>query len=162
MNCVNCGAPMTLIDERDYFRCDFFATFHFPQAAEASADGVKSLGQASEADCPVCQLALVEGSLDGNRVLHCETCRGVLLVGDEFMQIIARRRAQRAGPPVKPTPLNPEELERKIDCPACRKRMDVHPYYGPGNVVIDSCIRCHLIWLDHGEIAAIERAPGRP
>jgi Zn-finger nucleic acid-binding protein len=39
--------------------------------------------------------------------------------------------------------------------------MDVHPYYGPGAVVLDSCARCTLIWLDHGEIAAIERAPGR-
>jgi Zn-finger nucleic acid-binding protein len=151
---------MTLIDQRDYFRCEFCATFHFSEPAGASADGVKSLGEASERDCPVCQLALVEGLLDGSRVLHCERCRGVLLVGDEFRQIITKRRAERNGAPAEPVPLNPEELQRHIDCPACGKRMEVHPYYGPGNVVIDSCIRCRLIWLDHGEIATIVRAPG--
>jgi Zn-finger nucleic acid-binding protein len=39
--------------------------------------------------------------------------------------------------------------------------MDVHPYYGPGSQVIDSCPHCRLVWLDAGELAAIERAPGR-
>jgi Zn-finger nucleic acid-binding protein len=161
MNCVNCGAPMTLVDRRDYFCCDYCSTFHFPQPAEASADGVTPLGQPSDADCPVCQVPLVEGAIDGNRVLYCETCRGVLLGGEDFMRIIAKRRAERVGPPAKPAPLNPEELERRVDCPICSGTMEVHPYYGPGNVVIDSCARCRLIWLDHGEIAAIERAPGR-
>jgi Zn-finger nucleic acid-binding protein len=39
--------------------------------------------------------------------------------------------------------------------------MDVHPYYGPGNIVIDSCSACDLIWLDHGELQQITDAPGR-
>jgi hypothetical protein len=39
--------------------------------------------------------------------------------------------------------------------------MEVHPYYGPGNVVIDSCSACDLIWLDHGELKQISDAPGR-
>jgi len=161
MNCTNCGAPLRLIDGRDYFCCDFCSTFHFPEATEASADGVTLLGEASDADCPICDVPLCAGSIDGNRVLFCETCRGVLVDGESFTHIVRKRRAERSGPADKPKPLNPEELQRKIDCPVCHKRMDVHPYYGPGNVVIDSCIRCHLIWLDHGEIAAIERAPGK-
>jgi Zn-finger nucleic acid-binding protein len=37
----------------------------------------------------------------------------------------------------------------------------VHPYYGPGNVVIDTCSRCDLIWLDFGELKQIADAPGR-
>jgi Zn-finger nucleic acid-binding protein len=39
--------------------------------------------------------------------------------------------------------------------------MEVHPYYGPGSQVIDSCHRCRLVWIDSGELAAIEKAPGR-
>jgi hypothetical protein len=39
--------------------------------------------------------------------------------------------------------------------------MDTHPYYGPGNVVVDNCARCAVIWLDCGELAAIRDAPGR-
>jgi len=161
MNCTNCGAPVRLIDGRDYFCCDFCSTFHFPQPLEASADGVTSLGEQSDVECPICQGPLCAGTIDRNRVLFCETCRGVLVEGEIFTHIVRKRRAERSGPADKPKPLNQEELERKVDCPVCHKSMDVHPYYGPGNVVIDSCIRCHLVWLDHGEIAAIERAPGR-
>ena len=60
-----------------------------------------------------------------------------------------------------PVPLEPLELQRRVDCPRCHAPMDVHPYYGPGNTVIDSCRSCGLVWLDQGEITRIERAPGR-
>lgn len=39
--------------------------------------------------------------------------------------------------------------------------MDVHPYYGPGNVAIDSCSACNLVWLDFGELRQITHAPGQ-
>jgi Zn-finger nucleic acid-binding protein len=39
--------------------------------------------------------------------------------------------------------------------------MATHPYYGPGNVVIDTCTACDLVWLDFGELAQIVDAPGR-
>jgi Zn-finger nucleic acid-binding protein len=37
--------------------------------------------------------------------------------------------------------------------------MDTHPYAGPGNVIIDSCGDCWLLWLDRGELARIAHAP---
>ncbi len=39
--------------------------------------------------------------------------------------------------------------------------MDTHPYYGPGNVVIDSCESCQAVWLDFGELRQIVNAPGQ-
>jgi hypothetical protein len=39
--------------------------------------------------------------------------------------------------------------------------MATHPYYGPGNVVIDSCESCDLLWLDFGELKQIVDAPGK-
>jgi Zn-finger nucleic acid-binding protein len=39
--------------------------------------------------------------------------------------------------------------------------MLTHPYYGPGNVVIDNCAECDAIWLDFGELKQIVSAPGR-
>ena len=39
--------------------------------------------------------------------------------------------------------------------------MTTHPYYGPGNVVMESCDSCNLVWLDHGELQQIVDAPGR-
>ena len=38
--------------------------------------------------------------------------------------------------------------------------MEVHPYYGPGNVIIDSCTTCDFLWLDAGELRQISDAPG--
>lgn len=39
--------------------------------------------------------------------------------------------------------------------------MATHPYYGPGNVVIDTCEDCNIVWLDFGELSQIVDAPGR-
>jgi Zn-finger nucleic acid-binding protein len=36
--------------------------------------------------------------------------------------------------------------------------MQNHFYGGPGNLVIDTCERCHLNWLDPGELRRIARA----
>jgi len=64
--------------------------------------------------------------------------------------------------------LNPQNLAPSIrrlmsaESPAhpARRKMDVHPYYGPGNVVVDTCGECGLIWLDHGEMTRVEQASG--
>lgn len=152
---------MKLVDGRDYFTCAYCTSFQFPNASPASVDCVKVLGEDSDVTCPVCDVPLVAASIDQHRVLHCEECRGVLATNAEFAEIVKLRRVSYAGPDRTPTPLDPEQLQRTVRCPSCNDAMDVHPYYGPGNVVVDTCARCMLIWLDHGEIAVIEKAPGR-
>jgi len=37
--------------------------------------------------------------------------------------------------------------------------MLAHVYGGPGNIVIDTCERCQLNWLDPGELRRIALAP---
>lgn len=146
---------------RDHLVCNFCSTFHFPTPLADSADGVTPLGEVSQAQCPVCNDELSLGSIEENHVLYCERCRGVLIDGERFADVIRKRRAWQPGPGEVPRPLDPEQLKRKIECPVCGRPMDVHPYHGPGNAVIDSCCRCRVIWADHGEIAAIEKALGR-
>lgn len=152
---------MRLVDQRDYFACEYCGSFWFPNASPETADGVKVLGEQSELHCPLCDLPLVASSIEKHRVLHCEHCRGVLATNDEFSEIVKKRRARWQGVATTPQPINPEELERNVRCPACGQSMDTHPYYGPGNAVVDTCPRCFLVWLDHGELALIEEAPGR-
>jgi len=36
--------------------------------------------------------------------------------------------------------------------------MAVYPYGGPGNIIIQGCGQCKLIWLDFGELSRIVRA----
>ncbi len=152
---------MKFLDGRGYFVCQYCTTFQFPQSAGASPDGVQLLGEDSDLSCPVCRVRLVGGSIDGLRVLYCEDCRGVLASNDTFAEIVRTRRARFDDEPDKPRRIDPVELQRQVRCPGCDGVMDVHPYYGPGSVVVDTCAACSLIWLDHGEIATIERAPGR-
>jgi Zn-finger nucleic acid-binding protein len=37
--------------------------------------------------------------------------------------------------------------------------MDTHFYAGPGNVIVDTCDDCSLLWLDRGELTRIVHAP---
>jgi len=163
MNCTNCGAPVELVEGRGYFYCDFCSTLKFPEKSDTqgSEDGVTPLGEDTDWDCPVCHGMLEHAVIEEARVHYCGECRGVLVDSETFAAVIHTRRAQYSGADSKPTPLNPEDLARKIRCPLCHLPMDAHPYYGPGAVVIDSCCRCKVVWLDHCEIAAIESAPGR-
>jgi len=94
-------------------------------------------------------------------VLHCPQCQGLLAMQSTFPAIVRRIRARAKGAPARPRPLDREELERRLICPNCGQTMDTHPYAGPGNVVVDVCARCELIFLDNGELSAIRDAPGR-
>lgn len=160
MNCNNCGAPMTLVEGRDYFCCEFCSTLAFPSGPDDSPDRVTLLESSADEDCPVCETTLQHAALDGGRILHCQTCRGILCETETFAHVVKSRRATFDGVDVTPQPLDPKQYARRLGCPVCGRNMEVHPYYGPGNVVIDSCARCKLIWVDPGEMAAIERAPG--
>ncbi len=160
MNCPNCAAAMRLVEGRGYFVCDYCATFHFPDAVDGQ-DSVFRLERAARFTCPVCPAQqLEEASIVGRPVEHCTSCRGVLVDNDTLFLVVRDLRARYTRPSEQPTPLRPEEYEREINCPRCARRMETHPYYGPGNVVIDTCAGCTLVWLDHGEIGVIQRAPG--
>ena len=142
MNCRNCGA------------------FDFPEQTDT---GVRVLQRDAEnAPCGVCSKPLVTAALDsGEAVQYCESCRGVLLSRAHFAAFVDRQRAWATTPPVVPTPLDRQALKRSLRCPTCQTAMSTHPYYGPGNVIIDTCETCDLLWLDFGELQQIANAPGQ-
>ena len=160
MDCRNCGAPMELFERRRYYFCHFCGTFHFIDTP--AVDGIQVLERPAAArECPLCRSPLAKSLLDEAYVVeHCERCRGLLVARTLFAEAVSRRRARESGPPAPPRPLDQRELTRTVECPSCGGRMDVHPYYGPGNVVIDSCVGCDLIWLDFGELKQITDAGG--
>jgi Zn-finger nucleic acid-binding protein len=152
---------MELFERRRYYHCNHCGTFHFIETPEV--EGVRVLRPHDAAlPCPLCQATLMRALLDDRSVVdHCQQCRGLLMERATFGEAVWRRRARAASLAAPPLPLDARELERRVTCPSCHARMDVHPYYGPGNVVIDSCSACDLIWLDHGELTQITDAPGR-
>jgi Zn-finger nucleic acid-binding protein len=157
MNCPNCGAGLKPVGNRNYFRCPYCETFHFP---EETGDGVAELAGDAAHDCPVCAQSLTRAAIDGHEVSYCNTCRGFLAANATFNQIVQLKRAKNTAPPV-PVPFGQDELKRRVACPRCRKPMDTHPYHAGGNAVIDTCYRCYLVWLDAGELTVIGRYTGR-
>jgi Zn-finger nucleic acid-binding protein len=85
----------------------------------------------------------------------------MMMMRRTFAEVVTRRRAWATGVTVGPQPIDRRELERTVACPSCQQVMDLHPYYGPGNVMMDSCPRCDTVWLDFGELRQIVDAPGR-
>ncbi|HTG99991.1 MAG TPA: zf-TFIIB domain-containing protein [Vicinamibacterales bacterium] len=158
MNCVNCGAAMGL-NARGYYVCAHCGTTSFPEAV--SRDGIRILGPGdSEVRCSSCDAPFLRGMLDDYLVDYCEKCRGLLLSRRDFAEVVRRRRAWAQGQSVPPTHTDGAELRRRIKCPKCGTRMMTDWYYGPGNVVLDRCVACDLVWLDYGELKQIVDAPG--
>ena len=149
---------MTLVAGRDYYTCAYCTTFYFPEPTD---DHVRVLAEPAGLTCPLCHAALVAGSVEGTRVAYCSRCRGILANRIVFGAVVGRLRSLAQTPAIAPRPVDLQQLARRITCPQCGRAMDVHPYYGPGNIVIDTCGACELLWLDHGELASVVATPGR-
>lgn len=115
------------------------------------------IDEPTSTSCPVCRTALSQGRLDGSPLLVCERCEGMLIGMRHFVAIInaASARELQHGA-VLPRRQNPGD--HVLACPACEQPMISQFYGGPGNLVIDSCERCQLNWLDAGELRRIARA----
>ena len=152
---------MELFASRGYFFCRYCGSFHFPDSAPDQ--GVRVVAETKDpVPCPVCKTKLGSAVLDDAHAVHfCQGCRGVLLDREIFADVIQHRRAWATDVPAEPVPFRKEELARQIKCPKCAAALTAHPYYGPGNVVIDNCTACDVIWLDFGELKQIVDAPGR-
>jgi len=155
--CPTCGAPLTLRPDTEGFQCGFCHNLFFP---DHEGDGVENSGQASGPilNCPLCFQPLVKASLAKTSVLYCTLCHGLLMPMQIVSDLVDELRANFDHSAVQ-TPADRDELKRTIQCPKCNLRMDAHRYSGPGNVVVDTCDNCSLIWLDRGEITRIARAP---
>jgi Zn-finger nucleic acid-binding protein len=149
---------MQLHLEKQHFSCDYCGTIHFPDENE---DGIRILDAESDIECPLCGTRLVYGFIDQTQVLHCQTCRGILINQESFLMSIEYLRARSTKPPLIPPAVDFSELERTLVCPICHQPMSTHLYGGPGNLVVDNCPKCLHIWLDNQEFSRIIRAPGR-
>jgi len=153
---------MLLTNSTGHFVCHFCQSHQLADTSKASADEIKTTEQGLDIFCPGCmdENELKQGLIDKIEIGFCPECFGFLLDSESLGQYIRYKRAQYKGPEDRPTPIAQDQLANKRDCPRCHLPMDVHPYYGPGNAVIDSCHRCKTVWLDQGEVTSIIQAPG--
>lgn len=127
-----------------------------------SKENIEKTDLKTEFCCPVCENEnLSVGTISKIQVCFCDSCDGFVLPQKDFQDLVNHLRATYPGPEDRPVPIDQLELHQKRNCPACLQPMDTHPYYGPGNIVIDSCYFCALVWLDESELTTIQKAPGR-
>ena len=103
MNCLNCGAPMTLIPGHDYYTCAYCTTFVFPAQNE---EHVRVLAEPVGMACPLCKHELVAGSVAGTRVGYCAHCRGSLANRESFAGVVRALRSRAQTPAVEPRPVD--------------------------------------------------------
>jgi Zn-finger nucleic acid-binding protein len=167
MNCPACGAPITPRPDTAGYKCDYCHAVFYPGEED---DGVVvsnavavSIAQPDPAGpglaCPVCSQPLVHAAVAKTPLLFCTQCHGLLLPMPVLQSVIEDLRAAAVTKPAVQTPPDRGDLKRAIQCPQCRQRMDTHCYAGPGNVIVDSCAACFLLWLDRGELTRIANAP---
>jgi|SRR5579872_47074 len=109
--------------------------------------------------CPACQALLSNGTIQNRPVLFCTQCRGMLVSIDQFLPLVEWLRALRRPTGSDILARDNSDADRGFTCPMCDKTMTGHPYGGPGNVNIDTCEPCSVIWLDHDELQRIVMAP---
>jgi Zn-finger nucleic acid-binding protein len=146
---------MRLKPDMESFKCDYCQSTYFP---EKNDDGVRVLDEPSGQECPLCNVPLMRAVLAKVPIIYCTGCRGILLPMQALEDLVEELRAEQ-GSEALPTAPDSEDLQRRIECPQCHHRMDAHFYAGPGNVVIDSCEDCCLVWLDRGALPRIVHAP---
>jgi LSD1 subclass zinc finger protein len=155
MNCPSCGAPLKLTAGNTSLRCDYCKLM----VAVATDDtGVQFLDEARDLNCPACGAGLWHGVLAAVEVDACKTDRGLLVPMDWFEALVEKMRTLHTEREI-PSPIDEAELQRKVMCPRCHKRMDTHYYFGGGHAVMSTCEQCQLHWLDGGMLMRIVRMP---
>jgi LSD1 subclass zinc finger protein len=156
MNCPSCGAPLRMATGNATLRCDFCKTV---VVAKTDDSGLLFLDQPLTAlNCPVCAVPLSNATVAGVALCACKSCSGMLISMGVFEALLEKKRAEAAGDAI-PSPSDPNDLKRRLNCPQCHKPLDMHFYMGGGSSVIGGCENCSLNWLDGGVLMRIARAP---
>jgi len=89
----------------------------------------------------------------------CSRCHGVWF-SRASLDACVRRTSAPVSPPRAPVHARPSPVLRQLACPICQPdRLVAHIHDG---IEVDSCPRCHGVWLDHGEMERLLRLPRAP
>ena len=106
--------------------------------------------------CPRCNIALTLIEVDGERVLMCQKCEGVMLRKLDHVMGLSEDQLRESAACETLFADHPEvDLTPPAPCPVCRQPMRRSVYSTDSGVAVDTCVSGHGIWLDDGELAKI-------
>lgn len=108
-------------------------------------------------DCPRCAVGLVEEEIEEATITvaveRCPQCNGKLFRIRDLAKIddIVEPRVIE----LRAIPRTEEQLA-PLDCPICGQPMEKYRHDRDRQVVVDRCHPCRHLWLDGGELKAIQ------
>lgn len=114
--------------------------------------------------CPVDQTSLEAKPYEADiEVGECPTCGGMWLERGELEAIEENPEHDHSAELARMPDLGYQAYElalqkrdRHLACPKCGTEMETREYARCSQVVIDVCPGCHGVWLDKGELEALE------
>lgn len=107
-------------------------------------------------NCPICKIKIPRIPYEDVWLNRCSKCWGILIRKDRLTLIQSRQQKSQEE-------LLDEVAAATIDttdtlrCPHCLAKMQKKKIeMGSQPFLIDTCERCHLIWLDNGELAKMQ------
>jgi Zn-finger nucleic acid-binding protein len=97
--------------------------------------------------CPFDREILASNDVGGYRYYSCERCGGYWIPGGAIHQALSVRGILELG-------AVPAVGRSTLCCPDCQAHLEIIHVHG---CVLDSCGRCHGIWLDAGEAQRVRR-----
>jgi Zn-finger nucleic acid-binding protein len=116
----------------------------------------------SEMDCPACGHRLRPFAFGGVRLDACARCGGIWFDDDELRRMREERpqaleriegQFRAAEPGLTPAP----EASRTRRCPVCGDPLTEYTYAYTSAIKLDRCDQCHGLWVDEGELAAMQQ-----
>lgn len=109
-------------------------------------------------NCPNCNHPLVRIRYAEVNVFQCNQCRGHLVENHRVKTIERKRDKDIAALAGEIGASDGADTIHKIRCPRCRNRMDKKLVKASRKFSVDECRNCDYVWLDGGELAAIQVA----
>jgi len=104
--------------------------------------------------CPHCKTQkLTQINKEGIEIEFCPKCLGLWLDHGELYQLM-ETSFQETKEEMTPSPGNTSER----NCPKCHLQLSRHPFHLQIPTLVDSCLKCHGFWLEHGEFDEITEA----
>jgi len=106
-------------------------------------------------NCPRCDKVMNPVRPDEVAAQQCPKCEGHWLEGEDLRRLETTVNVRW----LEWRTLPPEELQaREVACPRCRPREIMKKVRSERDrhVLLDVCGRCHGVWLDGGELRAIQ------
>ncbi len=115
-------------------------------------------------NCPVDGEVLTSARYEADiQVDECAKCRGIWLDAGELQRIESTKERDYSeelkGIPdhvARAYEMARQRSEKERTCPSCGKALERREYGYCSRITVDSCPGCSGIWLDRGELSALE------